>query len=166
MANPTPAQVAKVLSTIPNMTDAAKLRSLRTNALRLKQIEVADAAFRRLCEVQPEEKFGTVEHDFWQTIFAFEEFRSEERGRITQLSRTRQKVRRVGVRQTLIDFATSKAPTSGFDMLIERGLPEWTGEAIIIKHAADFDDHVVAAAKARLAAVAAGSTETPVEKEV
>ena len=84
------------------------------------------------------------------TIYAFEEVLRDERGKTVRLSRTRQKIGRVGVKQTLIDFATSKAPTDGFNMLIERGLPELTGEALVLKHSGAFDLGVQNAAKQRL----------------
>ena len=54
-----------------------------------------------------------------QTIHAFEHILSEERGKTTRLARTRQKVARVGVVQTLQDWATSAKSTDGFTMLLE-----------------------------------------------
>jgi hypothetical protein len=54
----------------------------------------------------------------------------------------------VGVMQALCDFATSQAPTDGFRMLIERNMPELTGEALVLKHKGSFDPDVVAAVKA------------------
>lgn len=93
---------------------------------------------------------GSVEHAFWRTIHAFEDILSEERGKTTRLARTRQKVQRVGVKQTLIGFATHPTSTEGFDMLIERGLPELTGEAIVIQHSSEFSPEIVEAAIQRL----------------
>jgi hypothetical protein len=113
-------------------------------------LAIADAAFRKLISVLPSEEPGTVEHDFWQTVHAFELALSEERGRITRLSRTRQKVARVGVIQTLKDWALSNTETDGFRMLLERGMPELTGEAIVLRHTQHFESEVVAAAKRRL----------------
>lgn len=141
----------KALAAIAHLTDARLLRQFRENAQKLGAPEVADAAFRRLLEILPEEAPGSIEHDFWMTIHAFEEVLRDERGKTVRLSRTRQKIARVGVKQTLIDFAMSKAPTEGFDMLIERDLPELTGEALILKHGESFDPKVRAAAKQRLA---------------
>ena len=140
----------KVLATIAKSTDANQLRRFRENAKRMGVTVVADAAFRRLIEVLPEEAPGSIEHDFWLTIHAFEEVLRDERGKTVRLSRTRQKIGRVGVKQTLIDFATSKAPTDGFNMLIERGLPDLTGEALVLKHSESFDSNVQIAAKQRL----------------
>lgn len=140
----------KVLASIAAETDPTKLRKFRENAQRLGVAEVDDAAFRRLLEILPEETPGSIEHDFWKTIHAFEEVLRDERGKTVRLSRTRQKIARVGVKQTLIDFATSKAPTDGFNMLIERGLPELTGEALVLKHSEHFDPAVLDAARSRL----------------
>lgn len=140
----------KVLDAIASTTDPEKLRKFRENAQRLGVPTVEEAAFRRLVEVLPKETPGSIEHDFWKTIHAFEEILRDERGKTVRLSRTRQKIDRVGVKKTLVDFAVSKKPTEGFDMLIERGLPELTGEALVLKHSAHFDDPVVEAAKARL----------------
>ncbi len=140
----------KVLASIAVATDPAKLRTLRENAQRLGVPEVEEAAFRRLVEILPEEAPGSIEHDFWKTIHAFEEILRDERGKTVRLSRTRQKIDRVGVMRTLIDFAVSKTPTDGFNMLIERGLPELTGEALVLKHASHFEPTVLEAARSRL----------------
>lgn len=140
----------KVLASIAVATDPAKLRTLRENAQRLGVPEVEEAAFRRLVEILPGETPGSIEHDFWKTIHAFEEILRDERGKTVRLSRTRQKIDRVGVMRTLIDFAVSKTPTDGFKMLIERGLPELTGEALVLKHASHFEPAVLDAAKSRL----------------
>ncbi|WP_027155600.1 hypothetical protein [Mesorhizobium sp. WSM2561] len=56
---------------------------------------IAEAAFRRLVAVLPKEKPGSIEHDFWQTIQGFEMILSDERGKTTRLTRTRQKVARL-----------------------------------------------------------------------
>lgn len=140
----------KILASIAASTDADQLRRFRENAQKKGVTVVADAAFRRLIEILPEQAPGSIEHDFWMTIHAFEEVLRDERGKTVRLSRTRQKIGRVGVKQTLVDFATSKAPTDGFNMLIERGLPELTGEALVLKHSGAFDLGVQNAAKQRL----------------
>ena len=129
-------QHSRVIAIIEACEDPGRLRVFMDNGRRQGAETVWQAAFRRLIEVLPDEAPGTIEHDFWRTINAFEQIRTEERTKTTRLSRTRQKVARVGVMQTLTDFALSKKPTDGFDMLIARGLPELTGEAIVLRHAA------------------------------
>jgi hypothetical protein len=141
---------SKILVAIEKIDDPARLRQMMVNADKQGVKPVYDAAFRRLVEMLPEAEPGTIEHDFWQTIHAFEQILREERGKTVLLSRTRQKLKRVGVMQTLADFATATAATQGFEMLIARNLPELTGEAIVLRHSSRFAPNVVAGARARL----------------
>jgi hypothetical protein len=140
----------RMLGLIAVCDDARKLRSWMENARNKGQKDLEYAAFRRLITILPKEKPGTVEHDFWRTVHAFEHVLSEERGKTTRLSRTRQKVARVGEVETLKDWAVGTKGTDGFAMLIERRMPELTGEAIVLRHAEQFDSPVVAAARRRL----------------
>ncbi|PWV97517.1 hypothetical protein DFR52_10640 [Hoeflea marina] len=141
---------ATALRVITESDDAEKIRNIMESAKRLGSEPVREAAFRKLIHLLPEEDPGTFEHDFWQTIHAFEEVLRDERGKTVRLSRTRQKITRVGIRRTLEDFATASQATDGFRMLIERGMPELTGEAIVLRHSESFPDDVVAAARNRL----------------
>ncbi|MEP4380326.1 MAG: hypothetical protein ABJ215_00245 [Alphaproteobacteria bacterium] len=143
---------SKILKHIQSTSDQKSLKTIIKNAREQGAAEVEEAAFRKLISIVPEAEPGTVEHDFWTTVHAFEFALSEERGRTTKLTRTRQKVTRVGVMDTLEDWAFGKQ-TTGFDMLVERGMPELTGEAIVVRHSSKFSDEVVAAARQRLAAV-------------
>lgn len=141
-----------MLKFVDTCDDSKQLRTLVRNARDRGATDLAEAAFRRLVKILPSEQPGTVEHEFWRTVHSFEEVLSEERGRTTRLSRTRQKVSRVVVRQTLIDWALSKTESEGYTMLLERGLSELAGEAIILRHQDRFEAEVVKAAQARLEA--------------
>lgn len=143
---------SKILAFIAQCQDPNKLKSLIKNARDRGHTALADAAFRKLISLVPSERPGTVEYDFWQTVIAFEYVLTEERERTTRLSRTRQKVARVGVVQTLTDWALSDKETDGFRMLLERGMPELTGEAIVLRHPDTFDQQARIAAGRRLAA--------------
>lgn len=140
----------KMLTLIAACRDPEKLRSWIRNARGKNEPVIAEAAFRQLIAILPKERPGTIEYDFWQTIHAFEHVLSDERGKTTRLARTRQKVARVGEIQTLQDWALSKKSTDGFAMLLERNMPDLTGEAIVLRHAAHFSVDVVAAARRRL----------------
>lgn len=133
--------------------DPAKLRRLIENARRLNERMIEDAAFRRLVEIMPDEAPGTVEHDFWRSIHALEQALHGERGKTVRLARTRQKIARVGVMQKLRDLVMSRTASQGFEMLIEREMPELTAEAVVLRHKGSFADEVVAAARARLEGV-------------
>src|SRR5258708_10553801 len=62
----------KILAFVAGCDDAGKLGSLIRNARAQGATAVADAAFRKLVALVPTEQPGTVEHDFWQTVHAFE----------------------------------------------------------------------------------------------
>jgi hypothetical protein len=141
---------SKTLAYITQCDDVGKLKLLLKNARDRGESALADAAFRKLISLVPSEQPGTVEHDFWQTIHAFEYILTDERKRTTRLGRTRPKVERVGVVQTLTDWALSDKETDGFRMLMDRGLPELTGEAIVLRHPERFEPQVLAAAQQRL----------------
>jgi hypothetical protein len=141
---------SKAIELISKCDDPKKLRIWIKNAHDKGAGDVADAAFRQLIGIVPSEKPGTVEHDFWRTVHAFEFALTEERDRTTRLNRTRQKIGRVGVVQTLTDWALDKKKTKGFEMPLERGMPELTGEAIILRHSDKFDATIQNAARERL----------------
>jgi hypothetical protein len=139
-----------ILAFIAQCVDARQLRTVMENARKRGQTPVADAAFRRLTSILPSESPGTLEYDFWKTIYAFEEALTEERGKTTRLSRTRQKVARVGELETLKDWALNTKETDGFRMLLDRGMPELTGEAIVLRHPERFAEDVATAARQKL----------------
>lgn len=151
----------KMIAFVSQCRDLEQLRNIRNNALKRGADKLADVAFRRLVSLVPAEASGSVEHDFWQTIHAFELVLTEERGKATRLARTRQKVARVGVVQTLRDWATSSKETDGFQMLLARGMPELTGEAIVMRHGQHFDAPIVSAARARLEKAGVSLTSLP-----
>ena len=143
---------AEMLAFVASCDDPEKLRTIEKNARKRGADALADAAFRRLVSVLPSERPGTVEHDFWRSVHTLEEVLTEERGKKTPLSRTRRKVDRVGVRRTLADWALKPEKTTGFDMLLERNMPELLGEAVILRHPDEFETDVVGAARTRLEA--------------
>ncbi|WP_417480939.1 hypothetical protein [Maricaulis sp.] len=144
--------IQKIISQINACNDPELLRGWIKNAKRHGEATVEDAAMRKLISIVPEEEPGTVGHDFWTTVHAFEYVLTEENGKTTRLSRTRQKVKRDGVVATLASWAESTKPKDGFNMLMERGMPELTGEAIVLRHQTDFEPGVIEAARARLEA--------------
>lgn len=157
-----PDQVAGALAVIATSTDAEQLKCIMANAKRLGVPAVYNAAFAKRLSLMPDDAPGTVSHDMWKSIFALEQLRSEEAGKTILLSRTRQKLKRVGVMKLLEDFALHKTTTEGFDMLIERSLPELTGEAIVLRHRQHFAESVVLAATARLENVGVDVSKLPV----
>jgi len=114
--------------------------------------DVYNAAFQRLISVQPSAQVGTIAHDVWRTIYAFEELLKEERGKTVRLTRTRQKIQRDGEIKTATDLTLKKTPSDGFRMLKERGMLELSFEALVVARAEHFPGNVVDAARSRLEA--------------
>ena len=143
---------SRMLAFVASCDDPEKLRTIIKNARERGAHNLADAAFRKRVSILPSEKSGTVEHDFWRTVYTFEAVLTEENGKTKRLSRPRRKAKRDGVRKTLIDWALSSKATDGFNMLLERTMPELLGEAIILRHPDEFDSDVVTAARNRFEA--------------
>ena len=143
---------ARMLAVVAACDDPEKLRTIEANARKRGADGLVDASFRKRVEILPSENPGTLEHDFWRSVYTLETVLTEERGRKTRLSRTRQKVDRMGVHQTLADWALKEGTTDGFDMLLERGMPEFCGEAVVLRHPDEFESHIVAAARHHLEA--------------
>lgn len=142
-------QVKNALQLVERCSDPKDLERIAKNALRHGQDSVRHAALLKLYAVSPAAKPGTLEHDVWQSIFALEGALKDERGKTVLLSRTRQKIKRDGERRTVADLVLGTV-SDGFQMLIERGMPELTFEAVARRHPREFDDEVLSAADARL----------------
>lgn len=143
------AQAKNGLQIVERCTDPKQLARIAENALRLDQPIVRRAALLRLYAISPSAEPGTLEHDVWQSIFALEGALKEERGKTILLSRTRQKIERDGEHRTVADLILGKV-SDGFRMLIERGMPELTFEAVALRHPSKFDEEVLTAADIRL----------------
>ncbi len=140
----------KILAFVERCESPADLESLIRNATKLGNKVVAEAAFRRRISLVPDQSPGTVEHDFWQTVQAFEYSLTQEGGKNTKLARARRKVAEVGVVQTLRDWTAGPQEEAGFKSLLERGMPEFTGEAITLRHPEHFEPKTLEAAWQRL----------------
>lgn len=153
--------IERALRTIENCNNPEMLQQIMRNATERGATEVRDAAFRRLCTVKPSAEPGTLEHAVWRSVFALEEALKAERKKTTLLGRTRQKIGRDGEQKTVADLVL-KAASSGFDMLIERGMPELTFEAVALQFPDRFDAAVLKAAQSRLAGIPLDSYAAPV----
>lgn len=138
------------LGKIRTETDPAVLRRWIKNARAEESRIVEREAFARLCVVQPSAVPGSIEHDVWRSVYALEEILSDERGRTARLSRTRQKIARDGETRTAADLTLKPNPSAGFHELIARGHPEFTFEAVVLRHPNIFEPPVLDAARERL----------------
>jgi hypothetical protein len=135
---------------LSNEWDKDKLRNWMANARRLGREDVYREAFRQVCRIEGRDIDDPLESDFATVMRALEEGLTEESGRTKRLNRTRQKLGRVGVRQTLADLALKPKPSIGFMKPIEFNMADMSAEALILKYRDDFEADVVAAARRRL----------------
>src|ERR1700687_3087172 len=135
---------------LTNEWDRDKLRNWMKNAKRLGRDDVYEIAFRQLCKVEGRDIDDPLESDFATVMRALEEALTAEAGRTRRLNRTRQKLDRVGVRQTLADLALKPTPSLGFIKLLEFNMADMSAEALILKYSDQFEQHVVDAATKRL----------------
>jgi hypothetical protein len=90
--------------------------------------------------------------DFYETRAAYEQLLTEKNGRTQPAHRTRQKIANKGVYQSLIEWTRGKTETDGFKILVNAGLPEYTGEYLVDRYAKRFPADVVSLARERLVA--------------
>lgn len=90
--------------------------------------------------------------DFYETLAAYEQLLTERNSRTQLAHRTRQKIANKGVYESLVEWTRGKTETEGFKVLINAGLPEYTGEYLVARYAGRFPADVVALARERLSA--------------
>lgn len=140
---------------VRTLKSVAECRTVMDRAKKGGNDAVYQNVFRRMCELsghQNDDPDDTLVRDFHATLAAYEQLLTEKNGRNQPAGRTRQKVKNKGVVQSLIDWATSKAETPGFNLLVDAGLYEFTGEYVVVRHSDRFPSEVVAKARARLEA--------------
>ena len=132
------------------LNDPLLLRNLLENASKKGDATLVLDCQVRLAEIEGAKYSSQLEREFWTAVRAAEELKSADKGKTVRLTRTRQKADRVGIRQCLIDWSVSSGTTDGFKTLVAGGKAELTGEAIVIRHADEFEESVVTAAKDKL----------------
>ena len=137
--------------------DVQGLKNLMANAKRIGNHEVYNQAFDRLCTIKPEATMnGELSSDpivleCWRAIHAAEQIKTEINKKTTLLNRTRQKISRDGIIETMQSLALKKNPSDGFSILVEAGMPHLVFEYIIVKHPERFSSEAVIASQRRLA---------------
>jgi hypothetical protein len=143
------------------MYDVAKLKSVAECRLvmqRARQQErpdVYDSVFRRMCQLvgsENDDPGDPLVRDFYETLAAYEQLLTEKNGKTQPAHRTRQKIANKGVYESLVEWTRGKTETEGFKILVRAGLPEYTGEYLVVRYADRFPEDVVSLARERLAA--------------
>ena len=107
---------------------------------------------RQLESLTPNHETGTLEHDFWKTIRTYERVLHEDEKTTVSLFKTRKKAETEGIEKTLSEWVLNKSHGWVFNILVELGKPDLTGESVVSRHSGHFDNAVVEAANERLEA--------------
>ena len=142
------------------MYDASKLKTVAECRIVLdraraqKRNDVYAAVFHRMCQLvgsENDDPDDPLVRDFYETLAAYEQLLTEKNGRNTIATRTRQKLENKGVHLSLVEWTRGKIETNGFTLLIDAGMPEYTGEYLVTRYATRFPPDVVQLARERLA---------------
>jgi hypothetical protein len=151
---------------------AAHLQTVREceigarNASQRDRQDVADVYRRRAAELRGNLPAGAQERlrqfavEFWGMLQAYESILSEKHGRTVKASRTRPKIKRVGIIQTTADMILNggNEGTQGFRTLIDSGRTELAAESLVLRYPEYFAEDVLNMARGRLAARAPSSS--------
>lgn len=141
------------------MYDATKIKTVAECRIVLERArtrrldDVYSAVFRRLCQLvgnANDDPDDPLARDFYETLAAYKQLLTEKNGRNTPATRTRQKLANKGVYLSLIEWTRGKIETNGFTLLVDAGLPEYTGEYLVARYADRFPADVVQLAQERL----------------
>lgn len=132
------------------LQDPKLVRNLMKNAEVAGRSDLVLRCQVRLAQLAGRAYDDELEREFWTAVAVAEELATQRNRRTTRLSRTRQKEKRVGVVQCLVDWALDPDITQGFSILVQGGHPELTGEAIVLRHADRFPAEAVRSARDKL----------------
>lgn len=133
-----------------NFDDPDKIRNLMANARRLGYGDLVVRCQIRLAELGSQQFEDALEREFWTAALVVEEFETAENGKSTRLTKVKQKYRRDGAKKCVEDLAVRPQITEGFGTLAENGRVDLTFEAVLLRHADQFDESAVATAKTKL----------------
>ena len=139
---------------VNKLSSLAECRTVMRCARDRNLPELYNAVFRRMCELVGSRNNGPSDpliRYFYETLAAYEQLLTEKNGRVTAASRTRQKISNNGVYQSFIEWTRGKVETNSFKLLVEAGLPEFTGESLVARYAGRFPADIMTLARERLA---------------
>jgi hypothetical protein len=91
-----------------------------------------------------------VEREALQAVYAVEEVATHRNGRKTRASRTWQSFERHGILETVQRAVCRRAPTEGYEMLVEMGMDDFTFEAVVLRYPTLFRPETVERAQERV----------------
>lgn len=133
-----------------NFDDPDKIRNLMANAQRLGYGDLVVGCQIRIAELGSQQFDDALEQEFWTAVYLAEEFKTAENGKATRLTKTRQKYSRDGAIKCAGDLVVKSEIPEVSLILIENGHVDLTFEAVLLRHANQFDESAIAIAKTKL----------------
>jgi hypothetical protein len=128
-------------------------RTVMERALAQGKQDLYAAVFRQLCRLSGathDDPSDPLIRAAFEAVAAYEQTLKEKHGKKVLASRTRQKITKKGVYQSLVEWSKLHGDRPGFHALIEAGLPEFTFEAVIVRFSDRFTPEVVASCRETL----------------
>src|SRR5215212_5175593 len=101
-------------------------QTVMQRALAKQETELYAAAFRRYCKLSGaahDDPSDPLVRAAFEAVAAYEQTLFDKHGRRVAASRTRQKISKKGVHQSLLEWSKLRGNRPGFHALIEAGLP-------------------------------------------
>lgn len=133
-----------------NFDDPDKIRSLMVNARRLGYDDLVVQCQVRIAEIGSQQFDDALEKEFWTAVYLAEEFKTSENGKSTRLTKTRQKYNRDGAKKCVGDLVARPAIDESFRILADNGRVDLTFEAVLLRHANQYDESAITIAKTKL----------------
>ena len=148
--NKTSAATGPLTYDVSNLKTAKDCRTVMQRARARELTTVYNDTFKRLCAIvgaANDDPADPLVGDFYQTLAAYEQLLTEKNQKNTLASRTRQKIAKKGVHQSLVEWTRGKTETNGFKLLVDAGLPQFTGEYLVVRYASRFPAEIIDLAK-------------------
>ncbi len=131
---------------VMKLKTVAECRLVMQRARQRNLPDVYNTVFRRMCQLvgsANDDPNDPLVKEFYETLAAYEQLLTEKNGRTQPAHRTRQKIANKGVYDSLIEWTRGKTETEGFRILVDAGLPEYTGEYLVVRYARRFPANIV-----------------------
>lgn len=141
----------KIFVSIAAETDKRKLRKQITDAHEQNNREIMAHAANRIVELENFNPNGPLEQDVYQALAISESFTSFESGKTNLLNRSRNKLRKDGVKKFAKYILNPKTKNrQGFDILKKYNALEYSTEFIALRYPEHFTEKELSEAKCRL----------------
>lgn len=114
--------------------------------------DLAVAARKRALELQAH-RYGArsdIERKCLEAIYAYEQILSAKNGKKTRANRTWQMIKRHGILGAVEHAVNRESETMGYAALRERGLEDYTFEAVVVSYPAHFSEDAVEHSQERI----------------